>query len=269
MKTTITFLFFLWSFFLGNEVFADCASEFMMALPNKGKLHVGEVIILEGCGESQKVIRGLGTEHPVFLESSEHLVKLEVKDINLGMYEMSQAILVPTEHLEVGKLYHLRIDHLTDRQEKLLIQRNVDTFENEPILWFIEEDVDSEEIPIWKSKPVFIESNSHPTGCGPTMSSSFRLHLEPKRNFYVKVELKNLSDGTVNSYYIPVTETQFISIGHGMCYGPFSYKPKIEYQIRFNPLSIYGHSDESSWSEWISLENPWELAKKEESQFGN
>lgn len=269
MKRTITFLFFLWSFFLVNEVFADCASEFMLALPNKGKLHVGEIIIMEGYGESQKVIRGLGAEYPVFLESSEHRVKLEVKHKNQGMYEMSQAVLVPTEDLEVGKVYYLRIDHLTDQEVKLLIQRNADTFENEPISWFIEEDVYSEEIPIWQSKPVFIESNFHPTGCGFTMSSSFRLHLEPRRNLYVNVELKNLSDGTVNSYYILVTETQFISIGHGKCYGPFSYQPKIEYQIRFNPLSIYGHADESSWSEWISLENPWEIAKKRESQFGN
>ena len=56
-------------------------------------------------------------------------------------------------------------------------------------------------------------------------------------------------------YFLPLSESNKLNVGHGMCSGAFKYEREKSYKIRFSPIDINGN-DSDTWTEWIAFESP-------------
>src|SRR5688572_24966176 len=108
MKTifSLTFYFLCLSF-----SYAECAMSGLFVFPKGNTISQNPVFVLDGFGFSEHTIEGLNKDYPVYLQSGDIKIPLVVREINKGQFELTQAVLVPSETLVAGMEYTMRIDN--------------------------------------------------------------------------------------------------------------------------------------------------------------
>ena len=94
--------------------FSKCASSELYFWPNKQTISQNSIFLIEGYATSQKIIQALGASYKVYLKSNKQEIKLNVQEILVGQFQLTQAILKPESSLSVGQEYELVIENLGD-----------------------------------------------------------------------------------------------------------------------------------------------------------
>jgi len=221
-------LFLLLSLFPLGQIAAKCANNGLNVFPSGSSIRANSLILLEGYGESQQIIKGLNKEYAVYLISGNEKIKLFVNEINEGSYRVSQALLLPEKALTEEKIYTLVIDNLPSQERLQRYNAKVGDFEN--INWTVNA-ADTEK-PTIKTKIKESGKSYEVYGCGPTTYVIFDCNALDNGELLCKTTLKNLKTGQVQVYYLPV-ENGKIQVGHGMCFGAFSFEENTTYKVGF------------------------------------
>lgn len=251
MKFVLAFVFSI--VFLGNS-FSMCTWSGIQVYPTANSIPSNSWIIIEGYASSQAIIDSLNKGYTVYLESDGSKIPLEIKEFHKSTYNLTQAVLVPTKRLTIGKTYALKIDNLTERDQDALTKWNPNTKQHEPISWTITNETDKLS-PELLATPVLIDKEYIHFGCGPAINTIFKITAKDDSSILVKTQLVHMKTGEKTTYILTLDESGKLSVGHGMCSGEFSYRNKGKYKIRFCLFDSNGNSY-NIWSNWIEFDSP-------------
>jgi hypothetical protein len=235
MKTLLTLILGL---FCTISVFADCAGAGLWMFPNNKTINQNSIFVLTGYAESQHVIVALNTKHPVYLKSGRQKIKLQVSEICIGQFYLTQAILKPETPLEAGLEYILCIDNLPEYEH--IDQYNSKTESYEPISYTVSNIVDTNK-PELLTQAKELKKTIHYYGCGPAKYVVFSNPAKDSSEIIIKTTVKNLKTRKETTYYIE-PDQEVINVGYGMCSGAFTYVVDDEhYEIEFAYMDSSGN----------------------------
>lgn len=249
-----TILIILLSTIITGQVFARCTGEGLWTFPQKGTIKQNSLIVLTGYARSQKIVTSLNQKHPIYLESEGHKVKLNVKSTFKGYFQLTQAILEPSEKLIAGRTYQLRIEKLDEFEKPLVSRWNSELGKDEPITWKVEGGTDTE-IPELVNEPELLDKRTILLGCGSATYADFKIQTKDESQVLVKTELFDLETDESTTYFLSFDETDTLSVGHGMCSGAFDFKQNGKYKVRFALMDICGNENDK-WTAWIEFDSP-------------
>ncbi len=246
---TIFLLFFLSCFAFVNYLKAECSDWHTHFYPSKNTLTPKGIIIFQGFGGANFIIRGLEKEYPIFLKSGNHKVKLKVKFVNEG-YGTLQAVLEPVETLKIGETYELVIENYEPKDEyHTFTKYNTTNNKTEKPIWKIEENTkekNNKNITTWENLPVVGEKNYEEFGCGPAIQVIFSAKIKSNSDYYIKATITNKKTNVAKTYLFDALNDKNpkgnIVIGHGMCSGSFGFGEEKEYSIVFDLVDLEGNS---------------------------
>jgi len=233
-QITLILTFIIWTV----KAFADCDGVGIYFWPSGQTIKQNSIIVIDGYAESQNVIIGLNKKYPIYLKTGDKKVKLTVKEILVGEFYLTQAVLTVDETLEVGKNYEIFIDSLPE-YERPLQKWNNKTRKYEHAIWTVIEGIDTIQ-PIWNVKPVETEKTLIHYGCGPEKYVHFKFKIDDESEFLIKATVTNRTTKKITSYYLE-TDGSSLLIGHGMCSGAFLFEEGNEYDILFNIMDASGN----------------------------
>lgn len=219
---------------------AKCKSSGITIFPVKSEIKQNSIFVIDGFAESQKVIQKLGKKYPIYLVSGQEKIKLNVKQILVGQYYLTQAVLKPETNLTVGLSYKLVIDNLPKTES--LTRWNSELKKYEPIVYKVLEGVDIEK-PKFESTPKEVKKSLIHYGCGPAINVVFDAKVAENSEYLIKATVKNLQSGKMVSYYIKAYNGK-INIGHGMCSGAFDFDDSENYKVQFSIMDASGNKSE-------------------------
>lgn len=240
MKQTILILVLI---LLTMNTFADCAGSGIYFWPSGQTIKQNSIIVIDGYAESQKVIIGLNKKYPIYLKSGNKKIKLSVKEILVGEFYLTQAVLTINEKLEAGKDYELFIDNLPDHKRSLR-KWNTETREYEKVKWKVIEGIDTDKA-TWKTEPTETKKTLVYYGCGPATFVHFSFKIEDKSEYLIKTIVTNKKTNKTTSYYLEPSDT-ILKVGHGMCSGAFIFKDGDNYEVSFEIMDASGNL--TTWS---------------------
>ena len=241
MKQTSLILTFI---LLTVKAFADCAGTGIYFWPSGETIKQNPIIVIDGYAESQNVIVGLNKKYPIYLKAGVKKIKLTVKEILIGEFYLTQAVLTADHTLEAGKDYELFIDNLPEF-ERPLRKWNSRTKEYEKLKWTVVEGSDNIS-PTWTEKPTETKKTLVYYGCGPATFVHFNFRVEEQSGFLIKTTVTNQKTKKVTSYYLEPNDSN-LHVGHGMCSGAFKFKGGDEFEISFDIMDASGNL--TSWTE--------------------
>lgn len=212
-------LFLLLLLLPAAQLFADCRASGLWAWPASKTIPRNPVIVLEGYANSQKIISELNKKHAVYLRCGNEKVKLEVTEILVGGFRLTQALLKPEKLLDSGKEYVLCVDSLGKHQE-------FGTWDSERKMysapsWKVTTVTDAE-APVWDTNPAVAGKTLIGYGCGPEISVNFSFNAKDDSGLLIKTTVRNLETNAVTTYYVKPGDKS-IRVGHGMCSGEFDF----------------------------------------------
>ncbi len=243
----ITFLVFI---SIGFKGLADCAGSGLSVYPAQKQIKKDNLFMLEGYAHSQKIITGLNTEFPVYLESGNDRIALIVVETHVGQFNLTQAILKPEKPLTPGKEYQFVIDKLFNHEA--LSQYNPKTRKFDPVIYFVKDESDTE-APQWIKTPQEKDKSLVHFGCGPEIHVNFKFEVREQSDFLIKTTLKSVETGKETTYYIKQGK-ETVSIGHDMCSGAFNFEEGLNYQAKFAIMDTSGNVSEET--EWMAFTKP-------------
>ncbi len=235
MKTIILILILLLTTIEG---FSKCKPSRLYFWPSKQTISENSIFVIDGYETSQKIISGLGTTYKVFLKSDKHRIKLNVKEIIVGHYSLTQAILKPETALSPGQEYELIIEDLGELENQVSMY-NSKTRQKEKIKWTVVAGQDNSS-PTWTNKPEFKYSTYQERACGLETFANFSLFAIDNSEFLIKTTVKNISTGKETTYYLKAEEN-LISVGHDMCSGAFSFDAGDKFEVEFGLFDASGN----------------------------
>ena len=218
--------------------FSKCASSGLYFWPTKQTISENSIFVIDGYATSQKIISGLGTTYKVYLKSDKQKIKLNVQELLVGQFSLTQAILKPESTLSVGQEYELVIENLGDLESQVS-KYNSETRQNEKIKWTVNNLNDSIP-PTWTSIPKFKNSSYDMYGCGPAVFANFTFSATENSEFLIKTTLKNATTGLETTYYLQPDEKQVV-VGHGMCSGAFDFLGGDKFEVEFSLVDASGN----------------------------
>ncbi|OYQ45085.1 hypothetical protein CHX27_06870 [Flavobacterium aurantiibacter] len=218
--------------------FSKCASSRLYFWPSKQTVSSNSIFVIDGYATSQKIIIGLGTTYKVYLKSADEKIKLNVQELLVGQYNLTQAVLKPEKILAVGKEYELVIENLGDLESQVT-RYNDSTKQKEKIKWTASNFIDTVS-PNWTSKPEFTSSSYDMYGCGPATFANFTFAATDNSEFLIKTTVKNKSTGKETTFYLQAVD-QLISVGHGMCAGAFDFQDGDKFEVAFSLFDASGN----------------------------
>jgi hypothetical protein len=239
MKTVLTLFMCAFSIL---HLEATCAWNGLSAFPSGNTIRQNAVIVIDGYAASQEVVRELNKKYPVYLKSEKHNIRLVVKEILVGQYSLTQAVLLPERELTVGLEYTLVIDSLPE--DDFLNRWNEELKKNEPVVYSVVAGIDSIK-PIFSSRPKELKKSLVRMGCGPSIHVVFDCTILDSSACLVKATVRNEKSGKEASYYLKPNKGT-ISIGHGMCSGAFSFDECKNYEVEFSLMDVSGNV--TSWT---------------------
>jgi hypothetical protein len=220
------------------EGFSKCESSGLYFWPTKQTISQNSIFVIDGYATSQKIINGLGTTYKVFLKSDNQQIKLNVQEILVGQFRLTQAILKPEKTLSVGQVYELVIENLGDLENEVS-KYNYTTGENEKIKWTVTSNNDTIP-PIWTEKPIFKDGSYMQFGCGPDVFANFSFSASDNSEYLIKTTLKNKSTGIETTYYLNADDKE-IAVGHEMCSGAFNFDGGDKFEVEFSLFDASGN----------------------------
>lgn len=233
-KVILIFILFL----ITIKGFSKCASHGLYFWPSGKTVNENSVFVIEGYQMSQQIITLLGTTHRAYLQSDQQIINLKVKEVLIGQFSLTQAILIPEKNLTVGLEYELIITNLKDPSEEVS-RANESTGKKEKVKWIVAAGKDTT-APVWTSTPAFENGTYQMYGCGPAVSANFTFSATDKSEFLIKTIVKNISTGKETTYYLK-KEGDIIQVGHGMCSGAFTFKDGEQFEVEFSLLDASGN----------------------------
>lgn len=242
-------LILVFVFFYGFSLFAKCGPGGIWVFPKGDEISKNSILMIEGNERTQKTIKQLKAGNQAYLKGGDHIVKLEVVNIYIGEYGLTQAILKPKEELMLGKEYTLTIDSV-GRFDQI---HKMGTY-GKLISWKVKDSIDNEK-PLWRSEmlPKFLNTSSTRYGCGPAIFAHFQVKINDASETLIKTEVMDLKTNESTIYYLTSKDGK-IAVGHGMCSGAFALSKNGKYKVRFDLLDASGNSF-GKWSEWTKIDN--------------
>jgi hypothetical protein len=161
--------------FLQTYSSAECENMGLSVFPNGHTIKQNSIFVVEGYALSQRIVIGLNKKYPVYLKSGDKRVNLFVKEICVGKFGLTQAILMLEKPLEAGLDFEFLIDSLPDTES--LGRYNKERTKIEGIIFTVITGIDKEK-PILISKPKEINKSFANYGCGPAMNVNFDFLLK-------------------------------------------------------------------------------------------
>jgi len=239
MKPIIFILSFI---LLSTKASADYAGGGISIWPSGKFLNQNSIFVIDGYAASQDMVKKLAKKYPIYLKSGEKKVKLNVTEILIGEFYLTQVVLSANEKLEVGKVYEIYIDNLPDF-EKLLTKWNPKTSMHEKINWTVTEGSDTV-VPKWTQKPKEVNKTFALYGCGPEKFVNFAFKVEEQSEFLIKTTVSSKETKKQTSFYLKPSNA-LLKVGHGMCSGAFLYDQGNEYEVTFEIMDASGNF--TSW----------------------
>lgn len=216
---------------------AKCAWNGLSAFPSGKTIRQNSIIVIDGYGASQDVIQGLNKKFPVYLVNGKHKIKLTVKEILIGQFRLTQAVLIPETNLTFGLEYTLVIDKLPE--DESLDRWNSELKKSEPIVYTAVEGLDNIK-PVFSATPKEIKKSLIYYGCGPSIHVAFDCNVLDSSEYLIKATVKSLKSGKETSYYVE-PDKGIVNIGHGMCSGAFNFDEGEDYEIEFSIMDASGN----------------------------
>lgn len=200
------------------------------------------MFVLEGFADSQPVVAGLNKIYPVYLESGTDRVPLRVTDVVIGQYDLTQAVLVPTAELVVGRDYDLVIDGLPDSVR----HQQADSTERTWItaMYTVVEGRDTLS-PTVTARPAVISTPNERIGYPfiefpPITWVRFSNTAQDESEIIVKTTVKSLLTENESTYYIePIDAIMYV--GSGACGAAFTFSEGKEYAVEFTFMDSAGN----------------------------
>ncbi|MBS1561570.1 MAG: hypothetical protein JSS89_08185 [Bacteroidetes bacterium] len=214
-----------------------CSGGGLRVFPHGSTIGSHPIFVLEGYAKSQKVITGLNKAYSIYLNSGKSKVRLMVRNVYIGQYRLTQALLYPEAELEVGQQYTLQIDSLPHGEH--LTRYNHAKDEYGPVTYNVVA-ANDDQSPILSSRPEEVGKTLENPGCGPVSSVAFSNPAIDESEVIVMTTVKNLSSGKETTYLI-LPDSNKIRVGHGMCSGAFTFDDTLEYEVEFTFMDAAGN----------------------------
>ncbi len=262
------FLMFFLTFF-AYQIKADCFGNGFMAFVLQNDSKQMPIIVLQGYAGSQPVIFELNKKYPIYLKNGKNKIKLIVKEINVGQFMLTQAILMAEEKLVIGQEYLVIIDNLSEEQKLNRFDTKMPANQVTKFVAGAGKDMNKDAKKLFASSPKEVSKDFVMFGCGPAMHITFDLTnknatvitASPETTeVLVKTTVKDLKTGKETTYYLPTSNNQ-ISIGHGMCEGAFVFDSESEYEVKF-ALTDFSKNTKIWESEKVKFTSPTEKNSK-------
>lgn len=215
----------------------ECAPGGLTVFPSGATLNRNPVLLIEGYGAGQPLIHKLGKQTGVYLIGNAKRIKLLVKEVRVGQFWLTQAILVPQTLLDAGVAYHLQIGETPYYHS--ISRWNPVTKQDEVPVYVTNTKIDAQP-PAISRQPKEIGKTYIGYGCGPEVTVNFDCPVSSDESVLVKTTVKHKKTGTSATYYVQPTDRQ-IRIGHGMCSGAFRLIPADEYEVTFSLMDVSGN----------------------------
>ncbi len=202
-----------------NEIKADCSSNYLSIFPTTDTVPKNGLFLLEGYGSSQKIINGLNKQYPIYLIADNKKIVLLVKEILVGEFQLTQALMRPEFPLETGVTYTLKIDNLPVHEK--IEKYDYITRKRIPIT-FVASSFSDSVAPVIERNPVEIDKQYIAFGCGPQKMVMFDCPVKDSSEILVRTTVKNLTTGKSTTYILSGISSQ-IGVGHSMCSGEFDF----------------------------------------------
>ena len=231
MRTTLTLTLLLLS--AVPPAHARCAPSAHWAWPPPGELPANGLFVLDGYGQSQHIVEELAPGD-ADLECAGRSVALEPISVLRGEMRVSQATLQAKQALPAGATCQLRVRQLGGSLGTWTGDGKV------PYEWSISaaEDLNP---PVWTDPPSLVERRYIRYGCGPVVEVDFTYPVADEGPTLALVEVASVTaTDAVTSYLVPPREGK-ISVGHGMCSGPFRLRPGARYLLWLTAMDTAGN----------------------------
>ncbi len=253
MRLTILLILFLLHSVYGRS---DCANSGIWVSSISKVTTTNSLFLIEGYAQSMDVIKKLNKDYPVYIESFNHKVRLEVIIYNKGDFNVSQAVLKPTEKLMKWVSYDIRIENLEDQHPKSYWGDNEVDFLTGGFY------ISDASVGYTKSCQLtdlsYKESFVNFYGCGPSVKANFNMTFSDTNYKYVEVDLAHTKTGRHTKYLVNYDmKNKQVVVGHGMCSGAFDYTKNGKYKVRFRIPKSTVDSPENEWSDWIIFDSPY------------
>jgi hypothetical protein len=218
-------------------VLGKCAFRAAWAWPPAGKIPPSGHILVEGYGDYQDVIE-TAESRELRLVSEGHVVNLEVVEHYLGEMSVAQVLLRPLEALKTGNIYWLSIEGIDEGF------RYYDENEWRRQEWLVTGLLDNDS-PVWMAGPEVVDSRRIPYGCGPAVEVDLAVDLAEKEPVMAWVQIQATGSHTSKSVYLIPVKRGIVTIGHGMCSGPFILEKGVAYNADVILIDRSGNRSDS------------------------
>lgn len=218
---------------------AKCYTHRITCWPLGKTIKQNSVFVLEGYADSQALIKGLGTTYTAYLTTGTQLLPLEVREILVGEYQLTQAVLRPRRKLDAGKQYELIIRKAGEKEK--FLSNVLFTHADRRFAYTVVAGEDKA-APDWQLAPQEKSKSYEELGCGPEVAVEFYGKAQDQSPYLVKATVKNLATGKATSYYLQPTAQSIISVGHGMCAGAFALEKGKNFSVAFALLDASGNT---------------------------
>lgn len=201
-------------------------------------------VILKAFGGSRYSLKQFGNSYPVYLVSQNDKVKLIQEELHHGDFNWSQALFRTERALKEGDSYKLVFEKISTKMKASIYGNKVS--------WKAIKNSKINKISLTK-KIKYIDGGWTKMGCGPAVYSNYAIDDNIDKPIVVAVEIENITTGEISCFNV-ITKNGKISVGHGMCSGPFVYKQNDDYKIRFKNNM---HKKNKTWTNWLPCNNPW------------
>lgn len=233
MKTLTTFLGIL----INIVVFSKCSNIGISVFPNKTEINKNSIFLIEGFASSQKIINSLNKEYRIYLQNGNQKITLNIVKINVGDFQLTQAILKPEYPLEIGKEYIFKIDNLP--KYEVVNKFNNYNFQSKPIIYKVISNVDIEK-PLIEKMPYEINKSYIEYGCGPESNVIFSFIASDSSEIIIKTTVKNLATKKITTFYL-IPDNNKLRVGYDMCSGAFKYDSNMVYEVDFDFVDSSGN----------------------------
>lgn len=236
MKTLVSITILIFS----TQIYANCSGAPIKFWPKEKTINRNSIIMIEG-DMNPYILNELNNNYPIYLNSSNHKVKLLVQEILIGEYYTAQVILRPEEELIIGQTYHLYSDSLSDN-DILLKKRNPTTLKMEPVSWMVDWEAIDTIRPAFTSTPTEIKKilDCYSSSCGEEIRVVFNADVEDQSEILVKTTVRDKKKNKTATFYL-VRKRDRVAVGHGICYGAFNIKRGGEYEVEFSLIDASGN----------------------------
>ncbi|WP_235299822.1 hypothetical protein [Portibacter marinus] len=255
MKSILLIVF---SIFILQPLFGKCGSA-LVVYPEITELDINGKIIFEGLGHGNyfEIFEKLDSNYSIYIRSGEHKVRLIKEELVKGQFLWTQVVFKLEEELIEGRVYELFVKNLSLEDHRFLnLTRRYANGKRGIIKWQAKKSPNSDKVEsLNKIKDHQLKVIHY--GCGPSVETVFKLSTPNKNPQYLIVEISEVNTGRTFKYYI-IPKDNLLTVGHGMCSGPFRFKHNNSYKIRFGTKN---EEDDIEWLDWRNCPNPWNFEK--------